>query len=68
VTTLLQAWSAIRGGPQQSSVWALSTPITNGNRAQAHAALLDFARALPTGPAGDLHGADAALTTAEGVQ
>ncbi|HEU0278028.1 MAG TPA: exosortase A [Rhodanobacteraceae bacterium] len=45
-TKLLQAWAVARGRADESSVWALSSPITNGNRVQAHAALLGFARAL----------------------
>lgn len=49
-TKLLQAWAAVRGHHDESSVWALSTPITNGNRELADAQLRGFARALLAPP------------------
>lgn len=46
LTKLLQAWSVLRGRATQSSVWALSARVADGDMAAARQNLLAFARTL----------------------
>lgn len=44
---LAQAWYVLGGRVLDSSVWAVSSPVSNGNDAKARAELVTFIRAIP---------------------